>query len=65
MRIEVNGESRDVRSTTLSEALEELGFAGMKCATAVNAQFVPVPARAERTLKDGDRVEVLTPMQGG
>lgn len=65
MKIEVNGKSREISATTLSDALEELGFTGLKCATAVNAQFVPVPARAGLALAEGDRVEVLTPMQGG
>lgn len=65
MKIEVNGHTREISATTLTGALDELGFAGLKCATAVNAHFVPATARATRTLNDGDRVEVLTPMQGG
>lgn len=65
MKIEVNGRPREISAATLSDALEELGFAGLKCATAVNAQFVPATARAARTLAEGDRIEVLTPMQGG
>lgn len=65
MKIEVNGQSREISAATLGDALQELGFAGLKCATAVNAQFVPATARADRALHEGDRVEVLTPMQGG
>jgi sulfur carrier protein len=65
MKIEVNGRPREISAATLSDALEELGFAGLKCATAVNAQFVPATARADRRLVEGDRIEVLTPMQGG
>ena len=65
MKIEVNGQPREISAATLSEALEELGFVGLKCATAVNAQFVPAAARVGMPLNEGDRLEVLTPMQGG
>jgi len=47
------------------ETITTLGFAEAKVATAVNGDFVPAGARAQRALGDGDRVEVLAPMQGG
>ena len=31
----------------------------------LNGAFVPGSARAGQVLKDGDRLEVLAPMQGG
>jgi sulfur carrier protein len=31
----------------------------------VNGKFVPKTARAKATLAEGDRLEVLAPMQGG
>jgi thiamine biosynthesis protein ThiS len=31
----------------------------------VNGEFVAVQAREQILLRDGDRVEVLAPMQGG
>ena len=65
MRIEVNGETRDVAATTLADALAELGLGAAKVATALNGEFVPASARATHPLRDGDRVEVLAPMQGG
>lgn len=65
MRIEVNGESREVAGGTLAAALEELGHGTAQVATAVNGAFVPAAARAARPLADGDRVEILAPMQGG
>jgi sulfur carrier protein len=64
-RIEVNGEARDVSGTTLAEALVELGWGEAKVATALNGDFVPASARAGQGLRDGDRLEVLAPMQGG
>jgi len=65
MRIEVNGEPREFGGSTLEELLGELALAEARVATAVNGEFVPAAARAGRGLAEGDRVEVLAPMQGG
>jgi sulfur carrier protein len=65
MRILINGASRDIRAADLSGALEELGYAGAVVATAVNGEFVPAADRQVARLADGDRIEVLAPMQGG
>jgi sulfur carrier protein len=65
MKIEVNGEPREFGGSTLEELLRELALAEARVATAVNGEFVPAAARAQRRLAEGDRVEVLAPMQGG
>ena len=65
MRIEVNGTPRDIAATTIQDALTELGWAEARVATALNGDFVPSSARAAQALRDGDRLEVLAPMQGG
>lgn len=65
MKILFNGDARDVAAKTLNEALDELGYADTVVATAVNEGFVPAGARASRQLSEGDRIEVLAPMQGG
>ena len=65
MRIILNGEPRDVRATLLPDILDELGFADARVATAVNEDFVAVGLRAGTTLSEGDRLEVVAPMQGG
>lgn len=65
MRIIVNGDTREVAAPVLAEALSELGYAGAIIATAVNEAFVPAGARAQTILADGDRLEILAPMQGG
>ena len=64
MQIMLNGALRDVQATNLADMLAECGVAG-RVATAVNETFVPVSARADHRLSDGDRVEVLGAMQGG
>lgn len=65
MNIQVNGQWRELRAADLAAALDELGFTEAAIATAVNGEFVPAAARAAATLAEGDRLEVLSPMQGG
>ena len=65
MRIFVNDEVREVDAGTLAVALDAMGFGGRKIATAVNGRFVAATARPGTKLTDGDRIEVVAPMQGG
>ncbi|MFU8882265.1 MAG: sulfur carrier protein ThiS [Rhodobacterales bacterium] len=65
MRIEVNGDMHEVTGVTVATVLAELGWGGAKVATALNGEFLPAAARAGQALTDGDRLEVLAPMQGG
>ena len=65
MRIFLNDDAHDVDAANLAAALDSLGFAGRKVATAVNGRFVASAARPSMKLADGDRIEVVAPMQGG
>lgn len=65
MRILVNGDWRETRGRELATTLEELGYGGRIVSTAVNGEFVAAEARSSTVLADGDRLEVLAPMQGG
>ena len=65
MRLVVNGELQDVPAATLAEALRLLDLAEAKVATALNGEFVPARARAATLVKDGDRIEIVAPRQGG
>lgn len=65
MKIFLNDDAHEVEVSTLAAALESLGYGGRKIATAVNGRFVAAAARSRTDLADGDRVEVVAPMQGG
>ena len=65
MKIVFNGEPCEVKAATLPEILEELGFGGAKIATALNGEFVPIAAREDTAVGEGDHLEVVAPMQGG
>lgn len=65
MKIIVNGDAREVAAVTLASALNELGYEVGVFATAVNGEFVAKSDRGERALANGDRIEIVAPMQGG
>ena len=65
MRLIVNGEPQEVPASTLAEAVQSLDFGEAKVATALNGEFVPARARASTPVKNGDRIEIVAPRQGG
>jgi len=65
MFIDVNGTTKEIVTTNLASVLEELGWADTRVATALNGRFVPVSERPHTSLSSGDRLEVLSAMQGG
>ncbi|HEY9568075.1 MAG TPA: sulfur carrier protein ThiS [Thalassobaculum sp.] len=65
MKLIVNGKIREVRAATLDRLLAELEYEGSWLATARNGDLVPARERPECRLTEGDRIEILSPMQGG
>ena len=65
MKIIINGENTEVEATALDQLLVELGYGNSRVATAVNGVFVAQGHRADCTLNEADRLEVVTPRQGG
>jgi len=65
-RIQVNGEDRELSSgTTVSDLVATVSPDGSGCAVAVNGEVVPRTTWSEHSLATGDRVEILTAVQGG
>ena len=65
MRVRVNGEEREIASSSVQALLAELDYEGTHFAIAVNYDVVPKNAWAERLLNSGDEIEIITPRQGG
>ena len=65
MTIVLNGEKVEINAVSLKEVLNELGYKDAKIATAVNEEFIPETLHSTIELNDGDRLEILAPMQGG
>ncbi len=65
MRITVNGEEQSVSTETLEALLETLQYNAQLVATAHNGTFVPRADRKDTALTEGDRVEIVSPIEGG
>lgn len=65
LAIVVNGEPVMCAAATLEELLAELDLAAARVATARNGDFVPARARGAARLASGDRIEIVSPRQGG
>ncbi|NVK35913.1 MAG: sulfur carrier protein ThiS [Rhodobacteraceae bacterium] len=65
MKLAVNGDLVDVNSKTMTALLDELGYDHEFLATACNSELVAEEDRNTCILNEGDRIEILSPMQGG
>lgn len=65
VHIILNGTAATTPARTVLELVELHQLSALKIATAVNGRFVPAAGRATTALNDGDRVEIVSPRQGG
>jgi thiamine biosynthesis protein ThiS len=65
MRIQVNGDTRDVAARTVLALVEELGFDVRKVAVERNLSIVPRSLHGETALAEGDRIELVQFVGGG
>ena len=66
MTLSVNGKTETFEKDllTVQELLNEMNF-GKGIAVALNEDFVLKTTYGETTIKDGDRLDILSPVQGG
>ena len=65
MRIQVNGEHREVEAATILALVEELGLDVRKVAVERNLEIVPRSLHGATALAEGDRVELVQFVGGG
>jgi thiamine biosynthesis protein ThiS len=65
MRIQVNGDTREVAARTVLDLVQELGFDVRKVAVERNLAIVPRTLHAETMLVEGDRIELVQFVGGG
>ena len=65
MRVIVNGEQREIASSSIDTLLGELEYEGTHFAIALNYDVLPRSRWAQTALKNGDEIEIITPRQGG
>ncbi len=66
MRLEVNGEPREVaEATTVATLVDTLTGSARGTAVVVDDEVVPRGTWPEFVLRDGQRIELITAVQGG
>ena len=65
MRLIINGEEREVRSTDLAGIVQELGLDPKKVAVEHNLQIVPRSRHPMTLVIEGDRLEMVQFVGGG
>jgi sulfur carrier protein len=65
MVLTINGEHREIAATTIPALLQELEYEGEFLVVAVNHDVVQRRRWHEIEIKAGDRIEIVTPRQGG
>ena len=65
MRIQVNGEPREVAAATVLALVEELGLNVRKVAVERNLEIVPRSLHGSTPIAEGDRIEVVQFVGGG
>lgn len=65
MRVQVNGELREVAAATILALVEELGLDVRKVAVERNLEIVPRSLHATTALTEGDRIELVQFVGGG
>lgn len=65
MELIVNGETKRAKAASVRALLKELEYEGNFFAVAVNQSVVPRRSWDEPVLRDGDKIEIVSPRQGG
>jgi len=65
MRIQINGEFREVSQKTILGLMESLGIDPKRVAVELNMDILPKAEYAEKTIADGDKIEIVHFVGGG
>lgn len=65
MKIQLNGEAKEVSATTIADLVLELGLEKRMLAVERNLEVVPRSEYASTRLEAGDRIEVVHMIGGG
>ena len=65
MRIHINGELREISRKTVLQLLEQLEIDPKRVAVELNMGILPKAEYTEKTISDGDRIEIVHFVGGG
>ncbi len=65
MKIQINGQDKEVSATTVAELVEQLGLKGDRVAIELNRDIVHARNGRETPLHEGDKLEMVHFVGGG
>lgn len=65
MQIHLNGELREISQKTVLQLLEHLEIDPKRIAVELNTEILPKAQYTEKTIADGDRIEIVHFVGGG
>ena len=66
IKISVNGEIKEIsEGLNIMKLIEVLDYKIKGFAVAVNMTFVPIAIYEKTMIKEGDKIDILAPVQGG
>lgn len=65
MQIHLNGDEKNISATTVLGLLESLGIDPKRVAIELNKEILPKAQYTEKTIADGDRIEIVHFVGGG
>jgi thiamine biosynthesis protein ThiS len=65
MKIQINGQEKELSVSTVAELVEQLGLKGDRLAIELNRDIVPRAKWAETPVHEGDKLEMVHFVGGG
>ena len=66
IQVTINGEPKQLqKNTTISEMLTQLDYQNEWLGVAINTTFISKTEHAQTIIKEGDNIDILSPIQGG
>ena len=66
IKVSINGEVKTIKDgLNINELLKELNYVEKGFALAINMTFIAINSYEKTQLKEGDKIDILAPVQGG
>ena len=66
IQVTINGEPKQLqKNTTISEMLTQLDYQNEWLGVAINTTFISKIEHDQTIIKEGDNIDILSPIQGG
>ena len=66
IQVTINGEPKQLQpDTTIQEMLKTLNYQNEWIGVAINTTFISKTAHEKTIIKEGDHIDILSPIQGG